>query len=66
MEVRFVNKIIEKKSFANNSIYKSKNICNIMEANPKGYITDIANNLICFKKSNEKHIASSQSPQLPK
>ena len=66
MEVRFVNKIIEKKSFANNSIYKSKNICNIMEANPKGYITDIANNLTCFKKSNEKHIASSQSPQLPK
>ena len=67
MDVKFVNKIIEKKSFANNSIYKSKKICNIMEANPKGYITDEANKIICFKKGIEKQVkASSKSSQSPK
>ena len=66
MDVRFVNKIIEKNSFAKSSIYKSKNICNYMEKNPKGYITDEANQIICFKKGKEKEVASSKSSQSPK
>jgi len=66
MDVKFVNKIIEKKSFANNSIYKSKKICNIMETNPKGYVTDEANKIICFKKGIEKKVtSSSKSLQYP-
>jgi len=67
MDVKFVNKFIEKNSFANNSIYKSKYICNIMETNPKGYITDEANEIICFKKGIEKQVkASNKGSQSPK
>ena len=38
-----------------------------METNPKGYITDEANEIICFKKGIEKSVkAISKSSQSPK
>jgi hypothetical protein len=67
MDVKYVLKKNEKNSFANISIHKSEEICNSMKANPKGYITDEANKIICFKKGIEKQVkASSKSSQSPK
>jgi len=54
MDVKYINKIIEKSNFINNPIYKNKIICKNIKTNPKGYITDIANNLFCYKKDVKK------------
>jgi len=67
MDVKYVLKKIEKTSFAKYLKNKSEEICNNITANPKGYITDEANKIICFKKGIEKQVkASSKSSQSPK
>ena len=53
-DVKYVNKIIEKSNFVNNPIYKNKIICKNIKTNPKGYITDEANNTLCYKKEIKK------------
>ena len=66
MDVKYVLKKNEKNTFAKHK-YKSEEICNSMKANPKGYITDEANKIICFKKGIEKQVkARSKSSQSPK
>jgi len=57
MDVKYINKIIEKSNFVNNPIYKNKIICKNIKTNPKGYITDFANELFCFKKDIKKEKA---------
>jgi hypothetical protein len=54
MDIKYINKIIEKNNFINNPIYKNKIICKNIKTNPKGYITDLANNLFCYKKNVKK------------
>jgi hypothetical protein len=54
MDVKYINKIIEKSNFVNNPIYKNKIICKNIKTNPNGYITDFANELFCFKKDINK------------
>jgi hypothetical protein len=57
MDVKYINKIIEKSNFVNNPIYKNKIICKNIKTNPNGYITDFANELFCFKKDIKKENA---------
>jgi hypothetical protein len=54
VDVKYVNKIIEKSNLINNPIYKNKIICKNIKTNPKGYITDDANNTFCYKKEIKK------------
>lgn len=54
MDVKYINKIIEKSNFVNNPIYKNNIICKNIKTNPKGYITDFSNNLFCYKKDVKK------------
>ena len=54
MDVKYINKIIEKSNFVNNPVYKNKIICKNIKTNPKGYITDFANELFCYKKDVKK------------
>jgi hypothetical protein len=54
VDVKYVNKVVEKSNFVNNPIYKNKIICRNIKTNPKGYITDEANNTFCYKKEIKK------------
>jgi hypothetical protein len=54
VDVKYVNKVVEKSNFMNNPIYKNKIICKNIKTNPMGYITDKSNNLLCYKKAVNK------------
>ena len=50
LDVKYVNKVVEKSNFVNNPIYKNKIICNSIKTNLNGYITDAENISVCYKK----------------
>lgn len=54
IDVKYVNKVVEKSNFVNNPIYKNKIICKNIKTNINGYITDDANDLFCYKKKVNK------------
>jgi hypothetical protein len=54
IDVKYVNKVVEKSNFVNNPIYKNKIICKNIKTDLNGYITDDTNDLFCYKKNVNK------------